>query len=121
MKLDRYEVLFREDGSMFRLGQSRNSATYKALDLDLRTPVVLKVIRPEFLEDEETRKRFLREARAAALLRHPSVAAIYRLGEEDGLCFYVREFVEGQIERSSAIWWRDGPDHGETFANAATI
>jgi serine/threonine protein kinase len=107
MKFDRYEVMCREDGSMFRLGQGKTSSSYKALDLDLQAPVVLKVIRQEFLEDEEARKRFLREARAAALLRHPNVAMIYRLGEEDGTCFYAREFIEG--ETLDAKVNRDGP------------
>ncbi len=107
MKFDRYEVMCREDGSMFRLGQGKTSSSYKALDLDLQAPVVLKVIRQEFLEDEEARKRFLREARAAALLRHPNVATIYRLGEEDGTSFYAREFIEG--ETLDAKVNRDGP------------
>jgi serine/threonine protein kinase len=107
MKFDRYEVMYREDGSMFRLGQGKTSSSYKALDLDLQVPVVLKVIRDEFLEDEEARKRFLREARAAALLRHPNVAMIYRLGEEDGSYFYAREFIEGETLEAKVN--RDGP------------
>lgn len=107
MKLDRYEVMCREDGSMFRLGHGRTSSSYKALDLDLQTPVVLKVIRQELMEDETAKKRFLREARAAALLRHPNVAMIYRLGEEDGTCFYAREFVEGETIEAKVN--RDGP------------
>ncbi len=97
----------REDGSLFRLGQGKTSSSYKALDLDLRSPVVLKVIRPEFLEDETAKKRFLREARAAALLRHPNVATIYRLGEEDGACFYAREFIDGETLEAKVT--RDGP------------
>ena len=102
-----YEVLCREDGSIFRLGQGPTSSSYKAIDTDLRTPVVLKVMRPELFEDETARKRFLREARAAALLRHPNVAQIYRLGEQDGTCFYAREFVEGETLETRVN--RDGP------------
>ena len=96
MQIGSYEVLCREDGSIYRLGQGPTSSSYKAVDTDLRTPVVLKVMRPELFEDETARKRFLREARAAALLRHPNVAQIYRLGEQDGMCFYAREFVNGE-------------------------
>lgn len=107
MKFDQYEVLCREDGSIYRLGQGATSSSYKALDTNLRTPVVLKVIRPELLEDETARKRFMREARAAALLRHPNVAQIYRMGEEDGTCFYAREFVEGETLELRVN--RDGP------------
>lgn len=107
MKFGRYEVMRREDGSMFRLGQGSTSSSYKALDLDLQVPVVLKVIRPEFLEDETARKRFLREARGAALLRHPNVAMIYQLVEEGSTCFYAREFVEGETLEAKVK--RDGP------------
>lgn len=92
---------------MFRLGQSPTSASYKALDVNLRTPVVLKVIRSESLEDETAKRRFLREARAAALLRHPSMAQIYRMGEENGTVFYAREFVEGETLEAKVR--REGP------------
>jgi serine/threonine protein kinase len=97
----------REDGALYRMGQGSRASTYKALDLDLQVPVVLKVIRPEALEDETARKKFLREARAAALVRHQNVATIYRLSEEDGNCFYAREFVTGETLES--IVQRDGP------------
>jgi serine/threonine protein kinase len=107
MRFDRYEVMSREDGSIHRLGQGSAASTYKALDLDLQVPVVLKVIRPEALEDDTSRKRFLREARAAALVRHPNVATIYRLSEEDGNCFYAREFVAGETLETKVQ--RDGP------------
>jgi serine/threonine protein kinase len=107
MRFDRYEVMSREDGSIHRMGQGMIASTYKALDLDLQVPVVLKVIRPEALEDETSRKRFLREARAAAVVRHPNVASIYRLSEDDGACFYAREFVAGETLEIKVQ--RDGP------------
>ena len=107
LRFDRYEVMSREDGSIYRMGQGTTASTYKALDLDLQVPVVLKVIRPEALEDEMSRKRFFREARSAALVRHPNVAAIYRLAEENGSCFYAREFVTG--ETLEVKIQRDGP------------
>ena len=107
MRFDRYEVMSREDGSIHRMGQGAIASTYKALDLDLKVPVVLKVIRPQALEDETSRKRFLREARSAALIRHPNVASIYRLAEENGSCFYAREFVTGETLETKVQ--RDGP------------
>jgi len=42
------------------------------------------------------RSRFLREARAAAQIRHPNVARVSHYGEQDGECFYVMELVEGE-------------------------
>jgi eukaryotic-like serine/threonine-protein kinase len=54
--------------------------TYKAFDVDLRCPVTLKVISEQYLGDESARLRFLREARAAARLRHSNVASVLHLG-----------------------------------------
>jgi serine/threonine protein kinase len=49
--------------------------TYKALDVDL--PVTLKVISERYLGDESAQLRFLREARAAASVRHPNVGSVF--------------------------------------------
>ncbi len=70
--------------------------TYKAVDVDLRCLVTLKVISERHLRDEAARLRFLREARAAASLRHPNVASIFHLGRSGGNYFYAMEFVEGE-------------------------
>jgi serine/threonine protein kinase len=51
--------------------------TYKALDVDLRCPVTLKVISERYLGDESARLRFLREARAATSVRHPNIASVF--------------------------------------------
>ena len=117
MKFDQYEVLCREDGSIYRMGQGPTSSSYKAMDTTLRTPVVLKVIRPELLENPTARLRFLREARAAALLRHPNVAQIYRMGEEADSCFYAREFIDGETLESRVD--REGPLETEAALKVA--
>ena len=70
--------------------------TYKALDVDLRCPVTLKVISERYLGDESARLRFLREARAAAKVRHPNVASVFHLGRTGSSYFYAMEFVEGE-------------------------
>jgi serine/threonine-protein kinase len=57
--------------------------------------VALKVLPPELTSDTERRERFTREARAAAALEHPNIAAIYDVGEEDGFCFIAMELVRG--------------------------
>ena len=69
--------------------------TYKALDTNLHCHVALKIITPDLLGDQVTRERFQREARVAAAIRHPNVAAVTYLGEQDGEIFYAMEFVEG--------------------------
>jgi serine/threonine protein kinase len=70
--------------------------TYRAFDSNLRCPVALKVINARYLNDESARLRFVREARAAARLRHPNVASVFHLGTKNGDYFYAMEFVEGE-------------------------
>jgi hypothetical protein len=55
------------------------TVTYKAFDVDLRMPVTLKVINERYVGDESARLRFLREARAAAKVRHTNVASVFYL------------------------------------------
>ena len=70
--------------------------TYKAFDVDLHRPVTLKVINARYLNDESARTRFVREARAAAAVRHPNVATVFHLGKKGDNYFYAMEFVPGE-------------------------
>jgi serine/threonine protein kinase len=85
-----------EDGKPVELGRGAMGITYKALDINLRCLVTLKVISERYLGDESARLRFLREARAAASVRHPNVASVFHLGRTRGTYFYAMEFVEGE-------------------------
>jgi serine/threonine protein kinase len=58
--------------------------------------VTLKVISGRYLGDESTRLRFVREARAAASVRHPNVASVFHLGGTGSSYFYAMEFVAGE-------------------------
>ena len=58
--------------------------------------MTLKVINEKYLGDESARLRFLREARAAASVRHPNVASVFHLGKSGENYFYAMEFVEGE-------------------------
>ena len=97
-----------EDGKPLELGRGAMGVTYKAFDVDLRCPVTLKVISERYLGDESARLRFLREARAAASVRHPNVASVFHLGRTGENYFYAMEFVEGEtlenlIKRSGRL------------------
>jgi serine/threonine protein kinase/TPR repeat protein/chaperone required for assembly of F1-ATPase len=102
-----YEVLRREDGSLWELGRGAMGITYKAYDTNLRFTVALKVINSAYLESDTARQRFLREARAAAALRHPNVASVFNLGTDQDKYFYVMEFIDG--ETLEAVVKRKGP------------
>ena len=96
LRFEHYEVVRQEDGTPVELGRGAMGVTYKAFDVDLRCPVTLKVIRDRYLNDESAKSRFLREARAAASLRHPNVASVFHLGKSGENFFYAMEFVEGE-------------------------
>jgi tRNA A-37 threonylcarbamoyl transferase component Bud32/tetratricopeptide (TPR) repeat protein len=72
---------------------------YRAEDEKLRRPVAVKVLRPELVDNEERRLRFLREARTAAAINHPNIATIYEVDEADGVVFIAMELVEGKTLR----------------------
>src|SRR4029077_6844169 len=96
LRFEHYRVLQNADGTPIELGRGAMGVTYKAFDVGLRCPVALKVISERCLGDESARLRFLREARAAARLRHSNVASVLYLGESGGNCFYAMEFVQGE-------------------------
>jgi hypothetical protein len=99
-RFENYEVILDEVGKPMELGRGAMGITYKALDVDLRCPVTLKVISERYLGDESARLRFLREARAAAKVRHSNVASVLHLGRTGSSYFYAMEFVEGEtLER----------------------
>src|SRR3984893_19432886 len=106
-RYQQYELLRWEDGSLWDLGRGAMGVTYKAFDTNLRSDVALKVINSQFLNSETARQRFLREARAAASLRHPNVATVFHLGNSEGGFYYAMEYVEGEtVERRVQ---REGP------------
>ena len=95
-RFEHYELVKSEDGKPVELGRGAMGVTYKAFDVDLRYPVTLKVISKKYLGDESARLRFLREARAAASVRHTNVASVFHLGKSGEDYFYAMEFVEGE-------------------------
>ena len=75
-----YEVLVHSDGSPWELGRGAMGVTYKAIDVNLRVPVALKVVNGRFSARPGANRRFLGEAQAAARLRHPNVASVFHFG-----------------------------------------
>jgi hypothetical protein len=107
-RFEHYELVLGEDGKPVELGRGAMGVTYRAFDIDLHCPVTLKVISERYLGDESARLRFLREARAAARLRHSNVASVLHLGRTGSSYFYAMEFVEGEtldelIKRSGRL------------------
>ncbi|CAM3948141.1 Stk1 family PASTA domain-containing Ser/Thr kinase [Paenibacillus alkaliterrae] len=85
----RYEILT-------RIGGGGMALVYKAHDVLLNRNVAVKVLRQQFVHDEEFIRRFRREAQSAAALSHPNVVSIYDVGQEEDTHYIVMEYVEGQ-------------------------
>jgi serine/threonine-protein kinase len=98
-QLGAYTIEHHADGSAWELGHGAMGVTYRAIDKPLDRPVALKIISTNpGTHSAESRERFMREARAAAALRHPNVATVYQFGvrEQTGQFFYAMELVEGE-------------------------
>jgi serine/threonine protein kinase len=94
-----YKVDRREDGSLYELGRGAMGVTYRATDTSLQRKVALKIIKTDIAErSTDARERFMREARAAAALRHENIAVIHQFGMrlETGQYFYAMELIEGE-------------------------
>lgn len=97
---DRYEVVAKLDrGGM--------ATVYRARDRRLSRIVALKVMRSDLGEDDEFTAKFDREARAAAVLSHPNVVAVFDQGSSFGQPYIVMEYVDGETLRRSIT--RDAP------------
>ena len=74
-------------------------AVYKAFDNKLHRVVALKLLPAEYVSQQDRRRRFFQEARAASALNHPHILTIYEVGEDDGKPYIAMEFVEGETLR----------------------
>src|SRR5437763_637504 len=114
---DDFEIARRDDGSLWELGRGAMGVTYRATEKPLHRIVALKVI--DTHGSEAVRERFLREARAAAALRHPNVAGVFHFGAlaSGDRCYCAMELVEG--ETLETLVRREGPLKLETALEIA--
>ncbi|MFI3171490.1 MAG: Stk1 family PASTA domain-containing Ser/Thr kinase [Eubacteriales bacterium] len=85
---NRYEIVR-------RIGTGGMADVYRGKDHKLRRYVAIKVLKPEFAEDESFVRKFQIEAQAAAGMLHPNVVNVYDVGEDDGYNYMVMELVDG--------------------------
>ncbi|AHM56762.1 serine/threonine-protein kinase Sps1 [Peptoclostridium acidaminophilum DSM 3953] len=87
---NRYEILE-------KVGEGGMAYVYKARCRLLNRIVAVKVLRQEFVDDEEFLEKFKNEAQSAASLTHPNIVNIYDVGEDSGVHYIVMEYVEGRV------------------------
>ncbi|MCR8745292.1 Stk1 family PASTA domain-containing Ser/Thr kinase [Romboutsia lituseburensis] len=86
---NRYEIIR-------KIGDGGMAFVYEAKDRLLNRTVAVKVLRPEFVDDEEFLSKFKREAEAVASLSHPNIVNVYDVGEDGRVHYIVMEFIDGQ-------------------------
>src|SRR5688572_6832689 len=79
-----------------KLGEGGMGVVYKGEDTKLDRTVALKFLAPHLVSDELLRKRFVREAKAAAALDHPNICTVFEIDEAEGTIFLAMAFVEGR-------------------------
>jgi serine/threonine protein kinase/WD40 repeat protein len=88
-KLGPYEILS-------LLGAGGMGEVYRARDPRLGRDVAIKVLRADRVADEQRRRSFIREARAASALNHPNIVTVHEVDSVDGIDFIVMEYVAGK-------------------------
>ena len=78
------------------IGEGGMGVVYKAQDTKLGRTVALKFLAAHLLSDEEAKKRFIREAKAAAALDHPNICTVHEIDEVRGKTFIAMAYLEGQ-------------------------
>src|SRR4029453_14552701 len=94
-----YEIDRHPDGSLYELGRGAMGVTYRATDTSLQRKVALKIIKTDIAERRpDAPEPSMRQARAAAALRHEHIATVHQFGMrlETGQYFYAMELIEGE-------------------------
>jgi len=102
-----------------KLGEGGMGVVYRALDTHLDRPVAIKVLRAQAVADEERKKRFVQEAKAASALNHPNIITIHDINAAGGVDFIAMEYVEGKT--LDGAMGRKGLSVGETLKYAVQI
>ena len=94
------------------IGVGGMAVVYKAFDLVDKRIVAIKILKDEYLANEEFRRRFKNESKAIAVLAHPNIVKVYDVNFSDDLQYIVMEHVEGitlkeYIQRQKIVEWKE--------------
>src|SRR5438445_2063661 len=103
------------------LGAGGMGEVYRAKDPRLGRDVAIKVLPASFSQDTDRLRRFEQEAKAAGVLNHPNITAVYDIGQHDGAPYVVSELLEGETLRSrlagGALSMRKATDYAIQIAH----
>ena len=94
--LERSQTIAGKYKLLEEVGRGGMGIVYKAKDTRLDRTVALKFLSEELTKDEESKQRFILEAKAAAALNHPRICTIYEIEEADSQSFIAMEYIDGQ-------------------------
>lgn len=106
-----------------KIGSGGMADVYKAKCRVLKRWVAVKILKDEFINDEEFLERFEREAYAAGSLNHPNIVSIYDVGREDNIYYIVMEYVDGitlkdYIRRNGRLSWPEAAEIAMSILSA---
>ena len=77
------------------IGEGAMARVYKAYDPEIDRTLAIKLLKPQFGENDQYRSRFLREARAAGVLSHPNIVTIFDVGIDETRPYIAMELIDG--------------------------
>ena len=102
---DRYEILD-------ILGVGGMAVVYKAMDHRLNRLVAVKILKDDYTNDADLRRRFHNESQAVAMLSHPNIVSVYDVSKNEAVDFIVMELIDGitlkqYMEKKGPLSWRE--------------
>ena len=112
----RYEIIA-------KIGEGGMSEVFRARDNRLDRDVAVKILREEFMNDEEFTQRFAGESHAVAMLSHPNIVSIFDVSQNDELEYIIMELIEGitlrqYMDKKGALPWREMLHFSKQIASA---
>ena len=109
-----------------KIGEGGMAVVYKGKDRLLNRYVAIKILRPEYTQDEKFVENFKSESQAAAGLQHPNIVAVYDVGVAGSINFIVMELVEGKtlseiIDEQAPMDYKVAIDYAKQMASALSL
>ena len=95
-----------------KIGEGGMAIVYRAVDVQTGATVAIKVLKQEFLADEQFRMRFENESRAVSILNHKNIVKVFDVALNDDLYYIVMEYLNGitlkqYINQQGHLGWRE--------------